>query len=62
MELHLFIKDLRGPSVLFRCELDALPIDEINHFSYRSMKYGVSHKCGHDGHMAIMVGLAEGII
>ncbi len=48
-----------GPSVMFRCELDALPINEVNHFDYRSSKYGVSHKCGHDGHMAIMSGLAE---
>jgi amidohydrolase len=50
-----------GPSVLFRCELDALPIDEINDFSYRSLTHGVSHKCGHDGHMAIICGLAEAI-
>lgn len=48
-----------GPSVMFRCELDALPIDEINHFSHQSLKHGVSHKCGHDGHMTIMAGLAE---
>ncbi|MBN2174974.1 MAG: amidohydrolase [Bacteroidales bacterium] len=49
----------RGPAVMFRCELDALPIHEANHFDYRSSTYGVSHKCGHDGHMAIMSGLAE---
>lgn len=49
----------KGPSVMFRCELDALPIDEINQFPYRSSKYGISHKCGHDGHMTIMAGLAE---
>jgi amidohydrolase len=49
----------RGPSVIFRCELDALPINEINTFAHRSLKFGVSHKCGHDGHMAILAGLAE---
>jgi len=48
-----------GPSVLFRCDMDALPIDETNDFSYASKEKGVSHKCGHDGHMAIMAGLAE---
>jgi amidohydrolase len=48
-----------GPSVLFRCDMDALPIDEENDFIYKSKEKGVSHKCGHDGHMAIMVGLAE---
>ena len=48
-----------GPCVLFRAELDALSIEEINDFSYRSKNPGVSHKCGHDGHMAIIYGLAE---
>ncbi len=48
-----------GPRVLFRSELDALPIEEINDFEYRSINPGVSHKCGHDGHMAIIFGLAE---
>ncbi|MFQ3197746.1 MAG: amidohydrolase [Paraglaciecola sp.] len=48
-----------GPCILFRAELDALPINETNDFSYRSKKTGVSHKCGHDGHMAIICGLGE---
>jgi len=48
-----------GPCILFRAELDALPIEETNDFAYRSKKSGVSHKCGHDGHMAIVWGLAE---
>ncbi len=47
-----------GKTVLFRCELDALPIEEINTFEHRSLTNGVSHKCGHDGHMAILCGLA----
>lgn len=47
-----------GPTVLFRCELDALPIQEINPFAHRSLTAGVSHKCGHDGHMTIVAGLA----
>ena len=48
-----------GPNVLFRCELDALPIQEINRFEHKSIFDGVSHKCGHDGHMAIIMALAE---
>ena len=48
-----------GPTLLFRCELDALPIQEINEFQHRSVYQGISHKCGHDGHMAILVGLAS---
>ena len=37
----------KGKTVLFRSELDALPIQEINSFEYRSCKSKVSHKCGH---------------
>ena len=47
-----------GPTVLVRCELDALPIKEINTFDHRSEVDNVSHKCGHDGHMAIVAGVA----
>jgi amidohydrolase len=47
-----------GKTILFRSELDALPIEEINTFEHRSLINGVSHKCGHDGHMAILCGLA----
>ncbi|MDP2160353.1 MAG: amidohydrolase, partial [Flavobacterium sp.] len=47
-----------GKSILFRCELDALPIKETNSFEHKSIKNTISHKCGHDGHMAILGGLA----
>src|SRR5690606_35881140 len=46
------------PTILIRCELDALPIKETNDFEYRSVERNISHKCGHDGHMAIVAGLA----
>ena len=48
-----------GKTVLFRCELDALPIQEINDFAYKSLKNGISHKCGHDGHSATMLAFAQ---
>ncbi|MCJ8166315.1 amidohydrolase [Pontibacter sp. E15-1] len=48
-----------GPVVLFRAELDALPIAETNTFSYTSVQDGTGHKCGHDGHMAILAGLGS---
>ena len=51
--------DKEGPTVMIRCELDALPIEEANDMEYRSVNEGVSHKCGHDGHMAIVSGLAR---
>lgn len=48
-----------GRTVLIRAELDALPIHEINtDLAYRSVYDGVGHKCGHDGHMTILSGLA----
>ncbi|MDF1608339.1 amidohydrolase [Hoeflea sp. YIM 152468] len=51
-----------GKTVLIRAELDALPIHEINlDLPYRSIHDGVGHKCGHDGHMAIVAGLAQAL-
>lgn len=57
--LATFGTDADGPQVLLRCELDALPIQEVNTFAHRSTTERVSHKCGHDGHMAILTGVAE---
>ncbi len=51
------IKD--GPQVLLRCDMDALPVQEELIEPYSSRTPGVSHKCGHDGHMAIMAGVAR---
>lgn len=48
--------DIPGPTLMFRAELDALAISETNDFIHRSADESVSHKCGHDGHMAILVG------
>ncbi len=47
-----------GPRILLRCDMDALPINETMDIPHRSVTTGVSHKCGHDGHMAIMMGVA----
>ncbi len=49
----------QGPIVLFRGDIDALPIQEINTFEHKSTVAGVSHKCGHDGHTTILLGLAQ---
>lgn len=48
-----------GPTLLFRSELDALPIQETNTFAHQSGRAGVSHKCGHDGHSTILAGLSQ---
>ncbi len=47
----------KGPTVMVRSELDALPIPEDLNISYCSSKDNVSHKCGHDGHMAMVAGV-----
>ena len=47
-----------GPKLVVRCDLDALPIEEVNTFDYCSVNAGVSHACGHDSHMATILGLA----
>lgn len=46
-----------GKTILIRCDMDALPIHEDNESDHTSVYPNVSHKCGHDGHMAIVSGL-----
>ena len=48
-----------GPTVLFRAELDALPITEISEAAHRSTQEGKGHLCGHDGHTTFLIGLAR---
>lgn len=48
-----------GPTVLFRSELDALPIEELSVAPHRSSVAGKAHLCGHDGHSTILLGLAR---
>jgi amidohydrolase len=47
-----------GPTVALRADMDALPIRETSGCSYASKQPGVMHACGHDGHMANLVGSA----
>lgn len=46
-------------SIGFRTDMDALPTQEENEVAYKSKIDGKSHACGHDGHMAILLGLAR---
>ena len=50
-----------GLTVLLRAELDALPIEEVSTVAHRSARSGRAHLCGHDGHMAILAGVARGL-
>ncbi|MBC8492024.1 MAG: amidohydrolase [Candidatus Marinimicrobia bacterium] len=47
-----------GLSILLRCELDGLQITEDSDYDYKSRNQGVTHACGHDGHMTIIAGIA----
>jgi amidohydrolase len=57
--LVLFDSGKPGLTLLFRADIDALPIQEVNDFPHKSIVAGVSHKCGHDGHTTMLCGLAE---
>ena len=48
-----------GPVVLLRFDMDALPVTEATGLPWASQQPGLMHACGHDGHTAIGMGVAE---
>ena len=49
----------RGPVLLLRFDMDALPVEEQSGVAYASQNPGVMHACGHDGHTAIGLTVAR---
>jgi amidohydrolase len=48
-----------GKTAAIRADMDALPVQDKKEVPYASMRPGVAHACGHDGHTAMALGAAR---
>ncbi len=51
-----------GPTLALRADMDALPIEEETGLDFASTRPGVMHACGHDGHTAVLLGVARTLV
>lgn len=49
------------PMIAYRADMDALPIGEETGLDFASLNQGCMHACGHDAHMAILLGVAASL-
>jgi len=53
------MKNGKGPTLMIRSDMDALPVEEQTGLPYASATKGVMHACGHDIHMTTLIGTAK---
>lgn len=57
--VYVYIDYQQTDTIMFRSDIDALRITEQNQVPYKSTNEGFMHACGHDGHMAMLLGFAQ---
>lgn len=57
--VYVYIDYGNEDTIMFRSDIDALKIQEQNDIPFKSSHEGMMHACGHDGHMAMLLGFAQ---